>query len=132
MNYLLKIAFYLFSITVVLSFNPLRVFAQCGLPGTPPCPTVPKKTTPAPKTPAPKNPVLKDNNAKPKAQKSLARTAVACKVDPVEHTPTTKTQMINGVEFQFVSIPAGSFCMGEKSEFDDEQPVHKVTITKGF
>jgi formylglycine-generating enzyme required for sulfatase activity len=36
-----------------------------------------------------------------------------------------------GVRMKFVRIPAGSFRMGG-DKYDDEKPVHRVTITKGF
>ena len=39
-------------------------------------------------------------------------------------------QIFNGIEF--VYIPPGTFMMGSDSGDDDEKPVHKVTITKGF
>lgn len=46
-----------------------------------------------------------------------------------------KTVVVNGVEFAFRWVPAGSFVMGspltEPGRFDDETP-HKATLTKGF
>ncbi|HOD80830.1 MAG: Serine/threonine-protein kinase pkn1 [Planctomycetes bacterium ADurb.Bin126] len=37
-----------------------------------------------------------------------------------------------GVKMELMPIPAGEFQMGDKRGFDDEQPVHKVTISKPF
>jgi formylglycine-generating enzyme required for sulfatase activity len=38
----------------------------------------------------------------------------------------------NGATMQFVLIPPGSFAMGDAKGSSDEQPVHKVTITRPF
>ena len=39
---------------------------------------------------------------------------------------------ITGVEFQFVTIPPGSFIMGSNSHDGDERPIHKVNIDYSF
>jgi formylglycine-generating enzyme required for sulfatase activity len=38
----------------------------------------------------------------------------------------------NSTGMEFVYIPAGEFMMGSNNGNDDEKPVHKVKITKGF
>ena len=49
---------------------------------------------------------------------------------------TMKRQIANGVEMEFVGIPAGSFKIGspasEKDRYDDEGPQKDITIAKGF
>ncbi len=47
--------------------------------------------------------------------------------------PPTKLEVIeDGVGIKLVRIPAGSFVMGSEKGFDDEVPVHRVTISKPF
>jgi formylglycine-generating enzyme required for sulfatase activity len=38
----------------------------------------------------------------------------------------------NSVGMKFVSIPSGSFMMGSNSEYQEDKPVHRVTITRPF
>ncbi|WP_340820530.1 SUMF1/EgtB/PvdO family nonheme iron enzyme [Methanolobus sp. WCC4] len=42
-----------------------------------------------------------------------------------------KADFINSIGIQFIAIPAGEFMMGS-NEYDEEKPVHKVTIPKPF
>ncbi|MFZ2955909.1 MAG: SUMF1/EgtB/PvdO family nonheme iron enzyme [Candidatus Ozemobacteraceae bacterium] len=44
----------------------------------------------------------------------------------------TEIELGAGVKLKLVLIPAGSFLMGSKKGNDDEEPVHKVEITKPF
>ncbi len=49
--------------------------------------------------------------------------------------PALQTQMAsleNGVEIDFVEIPAGEFEMGSKNGGDDEKPVRQVRISRSF
>jgi formylglycine-generating enzyme required for sulfatase activity len=47
--------------------------------------------------------------------------------------PTAKLEVIeDGVGIKLVRIPGGSFVMGSEKGFDDEVPVHRVTISKPF
>ena len=47
--------------------------------------------------------------------------------------PVTKeVDLGGGVKMKFVYIPPGEFIMGSKDVSDDEKPVHRVRITKGF
>lgn len=92
-----------------LAINAPAVFAQCGLPGTPPCPPPGKKPTPSkppiskPTTPA------KDSEADPAKSKFVPRAPV----------------------IEMVRIPAGSFMMGSNDN-ENEKPVHKVVISRDF
>ena len=43
-----------------------------------------------------------------------------------------RVELARGVAIELVSIPAGSFMMGDERGEKDEKPVHKVTITKPF
>ena len=48
--------------------------------------------------------------------------------------PVEKTVTVNGVDMEFMLIPAGEFMMGNPSStaHDSEKPVHRVRITKPF
>lgn len=46
--------------------------------------------------------------------------------------PIAREVITNGVEMKLVRIPAGTFDMGNDKGFDDEVPVHRVTISKDF
>ena len=49
------------------------------------------------------------------------------------HRPAQKTiELGRDVTLEMVLIPAGSFIMGDNDGLDDEQPAHRVTITKPF
>jgi len=74
---------------------------------------------------------------------TLADDALACLVacdDTVNGVADTlsvfdpSTTTINGVEFAFVYVPAGSFTMGDEfgDGYSDELPTHTVTLTQGF
>lgn len=124
-------------IAACLVFGAGESFAQCGADGTQPCekvkPTT-KNTTPKKKT------TVKPTVAKPKTTaKTPTKTAVktptrqAC-APPTNNNdaPDNLTQTVNGVKFEMVGIPSGSFCMGSNDGEDDEKPVRRVTISKSF
>ncbi|MCL2000260.1 MAG: formylglycine-generating enzyme family protein, partial [Planctomycetes bacterium] len=41
-------------------------------------------------------------------------------------------EITNSIGMELVLIPAGSFMMGSDNAYDNEKPVHKVTISKPF
>ena len=46
--------------------------------------------------------------------------------------PTVGTICTNSIGMELVYIPSGEFMMGSENAEEDEKPVHKVTISKGF
>ena len=48
------------------------------------------------------------------------------------HVMVGASAFTNEIGMEFVRIKAGSFLMGSEKEFRDEQPVHRVVITKSF
>ncbi|MEO2017547.1 MAG: SUMF1/EgtB/PvdO family nonheme iron enzyme [Fuerstiella sp.] len=63
-----------------------------------------------------------------------AESTNAAKVEP-QATSQSQTQagdpIVNSIGMSFVSIPAGTFTMGDANGEVDETP-HQVTLTKGF
>ncbi|MGI8640025.1 MAG: formylglycine-generating enzyme family protein [Pyrinomonadaceae bacterium] len=125
--------------SLCLAFSAIDAFAQCGADGTQPCNTTPKKTTPKPTTkPKPKPTVSKPTTPTKKPPtnvvkpKPVTKSSVACSPSNNNNAPSNFTQTINGVKFQMVGIPSGSFCMGSNNVEDDEKPVHKVIISQAF
>ncbi len=49
-----------------------------------------------------------------------------------EKKPYAKAKFTNSIGQRFVYIKPGSYTMGSNSEEYDEEPAHKVTLTKGF
>jgi len=47
-------------------------------------------------------------------------------------SPAAGTIRKNSLGIELIYIPAGEFMMGSENGPDDEKPVHKVTISKGF
>ena len=50
----------------------------------------------------------------------------------VYHGPKQGDIITNGIGMKLVYIPAGDFMMGSNDGASNEQPVHKVTISKGY
>ena len=48
------------------------------------------------------------------------------------HRPKQGDIITNCIDMKLVYIPAGEFMMGSNDGASNEQPVHKVTISKGF
>lgn len=44
----------------------------------------------------------------------------------------TRTFKVNGIEFKMIYVEPGTFQMGSTDGDNDEQPVHSVTLTKGY
>ena len=55
-------------------------------------------------------------------------------VSPTTTTPppVQGTELVNSIGMKFRLIQPGSFMMGSEKGHDDEKPVHKVTLSKGF
>ena len=51
-------------------------------------------------------------------------------VPPAQAEP--QDRLTNSLDMEFVRIEPGSFMMGSENGYDDEQPVHEVTITQSF
>jgi formylglycine-generating enzyme required for sulfatase activity len=87
---------------------------------------------------APSVPPLADDtpavreDSDPKTVKSIdaakVQTAAVSDKFPKELT----VQVADGVNIEFVLVPAGIFLMGDAGGLRDERPLHKVTITKPF
>ena len=45
------------------------------------------------------------------------------------YVPQTKTYTVNGVSFKMIAVEGGSFDMGSNDGFDNEKPVHRVTLS---
>lgn len=43
-----------------------------------------------------------------------------------------ETFTVNGVDFTMIRVEAGTFQMGSNSEYDNEKPIHQVTLTKDY
>ncbi len=69
------------------------------------------------------------------AGKSASKTKPRASAKPAA-APTVKASdletVTNSLGMKFVRIPAGSFDMGADAGFDDQVPVHRVTISKDF
>jgi len=52
--------------------------------------------------------------------------------EPRPAPSASRTTTINGVDFEFIVIPAGEFDMGSERGCADEKPVHRVSITRPF
>lgn len=134
---MLKLSFTITIAAVIfLLFGVNPVFGQCGADGTQPCPTTTTKKTTTKKI-IPKK-VTKPTVTKPKTttkpQTTVTRTTTKPTCSPSDNNdaPSNSTQTINGVKFEMVGIPSGSFCMGSTNGSDAERPVHKVTISEAF
>jgi formylglycine-generating enzyme required for sulfatase activity len=68
-----------------------------------------------------------DDKAKPKAKRPVVKKPAPSKVQPASLEFAT-----NSLGMKLVKIPAGTFNMGSDLGFDDEAPVHRVTISKPF
>ena len=43
-----------------------------------------------------------------------------------------KEYTVNGVSFKMIAVKGGTFQMGSNDGYDNEKPVHQVTLTKGY
>ena len=50
----------------------------------------------------------------------------------VKEEPTKTIYLDNGVSLTMIGVEPGSFMMGSENGFDDEKPVHQVTLTKPY
>ena len=46
--------------------------------------------------------------------------------------PTPKTYTVKGVSFKMVPVKAGTFMMGDDRLWDNEKPIHQVTLTNDY
>jgi formylglycine-generating enzyme required for sulfatase activity len=114
------------------------LFAQCGADGMQPCNPTSKKTTTT-KKPAV---TTKKTVSKPKMPvKTPTKTTTNTTPNEVcsekdnfnnNNAPSNTTVTVNGVKFEFVGIPSGSFCMGSNDVETDDMPVHRVNISRPF
>ena len=113
--------------SLCFAFGVTSAFGQCGLPGTPPCPTTNNKT---PKKITPKKTTPKPVVVKPKPQSKTTTT----KTKPVAVTrQNPQPKPVNSApDIEMVKIPAGSFMMGSDNGESDEKPVHRVNISNSF
>src|SRR5262245_51682841 len=70
-----------------------------------------------------------DDKGSTKAKRPPAKKTTVSKV---ESAPAELEVVTNSLGMKFVKIPAGAFNMGSDQGFDDEVPVHRVTISKAF
>lgn len=52
--------------------------------------------------------------------------------DAADDNAEVKGYTVGGVTFKMIRVEAGTFRMGSTSGYDDEQPVHSVTISKDY
>ena len=122
---------FILSLSIFLIFLCKETFAQCGVDGTQPCTTT-KKTSTKKTTPT------KTTVTKPKTTTKIpvktTPNRVCSEKDNFNNNdaPGSSSITINGVKFEFVGIPSGSFCMGSNDGDTDEKPVHKVIISRPF
>lgn len=115
-------------------FGTLDIFAQCGLPGTPDCPTVPKKSVPKPTTKSPTVPLKTKPSKKPQTSVTNPKTKISEETTVIvakKAGEISKSNLPGGAEMLFSYIPAGDFMMGGDKE-NDEKPIHKVTISRDY
>lgn len=132
---MLKNNFIVSIVTIVfLLFGVNSALGQCGADGQQPCSTkTPKKTT-LKKTTKPTATKTKTTTKTP--TKTISKTPSKQTCFPSTNfnnndAPKNFTQTINGVKFEMVGIPSGSFCMGS-NDSQYEKPIHRANINYSF
>ncbi len=116
---------------VLLSF----ALAACSQPTASPTPSAPLPTLAATTeaAPLPSNTPLPTNTPAPSATPSLVPTITPTPTPLYTPTETPFPSLITDAQgVEMALIPAGTFQMGSLSGYDDESPVHTVTLSQAF
>jgi formylglycine-generating enzyme required for sulfatase activity len=118
---------------IVLLFGANTLFAQCGADGMQPCGNTQRKNV-TPKKPTTTKTTVTKPKTTIKTPTKTTPTQACSEKDNFNNNdaPSNSTVTINGVKFEFVGIPSGSFCMGSNDVESDGKPVHRVNISRPF